>query len=82
MTATVDERGRVLIPKSLRDHLGLTPGAPVEIVEEDGRLVLQRAVDAKEALRSLLGVLHEGNRVPDAPKIDPLKIKEIWEKDF
>ncbi|WP_374121975.1 AbrB/MazE/SpoVT family DNA-binding domain-containing protein [Frankia sp. AiPa1] len=29
--------GRVVIPKALRDVLGLTAGQPLEIVERDGR---------------------------------------------
>jgi AbrB family looped-hinge helix DNA binding protein len=56
MKATIDKAGRLVIPKSLRDHLGLRPGE-VEVVadgaalrvepvagelldERDGRLVI------------------------------------------
>ncbi len=31
MEATVDSAGRILLPKSLRDSLGLAPGSTVEI---------------------------------------------------
>lgn len=31
MDATIDSGGRVLLPKSLRDSLGLTPGSKVDI---------------------------------------------------
>ncbi|MFD4420773.1 AbrB/MazE/SpoVT family DNA-binding domain-containing protein [Agromyces sp. NPDC058484] len=31
MDATIDSGGRLLIPKSLRDALGLTPGSKVDI---------------------------------------------------
>ena len=31
MKATIDSVGRILIPKALRDALGLTSGSPVEI---------------------------------------------------
>jgi AbrB family looped-hinge helix DNA binding protein len=56
MKATIDKAGRLVIPKPLRDRLGLTPGEvevvadgaalrvePVtsdELTEEDGRLVI------------------------------------------
>ena len=41
MEATLDRFGRVLIPKRVRDHLGLTPGAILRI-EEVGQEILLR----------------------------------------
>jgi AbrB family looped-hinge helix DNA binding protein len=38
MRTDIDSAGRVVIPKSLRDALGLTPGQPLEIAERDGHL--------------------------------------------
>ena len=38
MRTAIDSAGRVVIPKSLRDALGLTAGQPLDIVERDGRL--------------------------------------------
>jgi AbrB family looped-hinge helix DNA binding protein len=38
MRTTIDARGRVAIPKPLRDELGLTPGTQLEIRAVDGRL--------------------------------------------
>ena len=56
MRTTIDKAGRVVIPKRLRDELGLRPGpvevtsdgatlrvepvSPSELVEEGGRLVI------------------------------------------
>lgn len=31
MEATIDSGGRILLPKSLRDALGLTPGSTVDV---------------------------------------------------
>jgi AbrB family looped-hinge helix DNA binding protein len=38
MKATIDQGGRVVVPKDVRERLGLTPGAEVELSEVDGRL--------------------------------------------
>lgn len=41
MRTSVDRFGRVVIPKELRDRLGLTPGAPLELEAAEDRLELR-----------------------------------------
>jgi AbrB family looped-hinge helix DNA binding protein len=43
MIATIDGGGRILVPKGLREKLGLTPGTRVELIEADGRLEISPA---------------------------------------
>jgi len=38
---SIDRAGRLVIPKRLRDRLGLAEGVRLHIWEEDGRLVLE-----------------------------------------
>jgi AbrB family looped-hinge helix DNA binding protein len=38
MRTAIDSAGRVVIPKALRDALGLMAGQSLEIAERDGRL--------------------------------------------
>lgn len=38
MKATIDSAGRILLPKALREWLGLAGGERVQIVERGGRI--------------------------------------------
>lgn len=38
----IGERGQITIPKALREQYGLLPHLHIEIVEEDGKLILRR----------------------------------------
>lgn len=39
--AKVDAKGRIVLPKEIRERLGLTPGEEVDIHEEDGKAVVE-----------------------------------------
>ncbi len=43
MRTTIDSGGRVVIPKAIRDRLGLSPGADVELAEADGGVEIRPA---------------------------------------
>ncbi|KEK22064.1 AbrB/MazE/SpoVT family DNA-binding domain-containing protein [Bacillus gaemokensis] len=42
ITRRVDELGRVVIPKELRDTLGIKEKTPLEIFVEDEKIILQK----------------------------------------
>lgn len=43
MKSTMDSAGRIVVPKPLRQALGLKPGQPLEIRAGDGRLEIEIA---------------------------------------
>ena len=60
--ATVSSRGQTVIPKPVREHLGLQPGDEVEfIVRDDGEVLVKPAT---EDIRKLKGMLHRAGRKP------------------
>lgn len=43
MKTTIDNAGRLVIPKSIRQQAGLKPGVPLEIRWKDGRIEIEPA---------------------------------------
>jgi AbrB family looped-hinge helix DNA binding protein len=41
MQTAIDRAGRIVVPKALRDELGLTPGQRLDISVRDGRLEVE-----------------------------------------
>jgi AbrB family looped-hinge helix DNA binding protein len=51
MRTTIDSAGRVVIPKELRDRLGLEGGTALELRERDGRIEIEPAPAAMKLVR-------------------------------
>jgi AbrB family looped-hinge helix DNA binding protein len=73
----IDDKGRITIPKRLREELDLREGSKVKLVSEDGKIVIMKPVTPNEFIREMEGFIEEGSAVQ---KANPLKLKEIWEK--
>jgi AbrB family looped-hinge helix DNA binding protein len=51
MRTTIDAAGRLVIPKPIRDRLGLRGNQQVEIIERDGRIEIEPAPTDVELVR-------------------------------
>lgn len=78
MITTIDTGGRVVIPKSIRDHLGLQPGIAVEVVEHDGHIEIAPANSTLE-LVEVDGVL-VATSSDDLPPLTDDIVRETLER--
>jgi AbrB family looped-hinge helix DNA binding protein len=75
--SVMDDKGRVAIPKRLRDELDLREGSKVKIVSENGKIVIMKPLTPDEFINEMEGFIKEGSKVQ---KTASLKLKEIWKK--
>ena len=55
----VDERGRVLIPREVRERLGLSKGSRLLLVELGGDTIVLRKLDVRGILEAIARVIRE-----------------------
>lgn len=67
MTHKVGPKGQVVLPKDLRDELGIAPGDEVMFDRTDDRIVVRKAKSKRELLDELVGSLPPSD-------IDPLTV--------
>ena len=54
-TSTMSSRGQTVIPKAIREHLGLHPGDLIDfVVGDDGGVLVRPAVEDVRRLKGLL----------------------------
>lgn len=72
--ATVDSKGRIVLPKEVRESLGIDPGTEVEIHAEDGKAVVEPEDDPEqviERMESLLADIPEDRDPTPYEDLDP-----------
>lgn len=73
MLATIDAEGRVVVPKQIRERLGLRPGTQVELTEVDGVLEVAPSVTPMTVVERHCLVMLEAystlTRLPEPPRI-------------
>jgi AbrB family looped-hinge helix DNA binding protein len=78
MQTASDAAGRVVIPKALRDALGLTAGQPLEIAERDGRLEIVSAPTPMKLVDEGDGVVAEAEA--DTPVLTADLVRDTLER--
>lgn len=68
---SLDERGRIVIPKEAREKLGLKPNQRLLVRVREGEIVLRPPTGAGEFIAELRGCV-TGSR------IKPSELKEMW----
>jgi AbrB family looped-hinge helix DNA binding protein len=61
MSYRVGPKGQVVVPKDVREALGISPGDEVDVDAVDGEVRIRR----RHALRSLLGIAADGATTAD-----------------
>ena len=74
MKSTIDSAGRIIVPKAMRDALGLKPGQALEIRAGDGRLESEIAPTPMTLQKRGKGLV----AVPDE-ELPPLSAREVRE---
>jgi AbrB family looped-hinge helix DNA binding protein len=74
MRASIDSAGRIVVPKALRDALGVRPGQELDVHLIDGRLVIEVAATTMRLKRRRKAL----TAVP-LPKLPPLTADQVRE---
>jgi len=48
---TIDERGRVTIPKSIREKYNFIPGEEIEIIDENDKIILKLLIPKQKTVK-------------------------------
>jgi len=81
---SLDEKGRITIPKPLRERLGIEPGDRVSVDVEGGRIVVKPhgTVSREKFIDTMEGCLSRETRASNAPDVDPTDLKDEWAEDL
>jgi AbrB family looped-hinge helix DNA binding protein len=78
MRATIDAAGRIVVPKPLREALGLKPGLPLEIRASDRGLEIEIAVTPMRLTKRGKGVVAVPART--LPRLSSDQVRETLER--
>ena len=76
----VDSKGRIVLPKEVRERLGITPGTEVDINEEDGKAIVEPEDNPEQVIERMERLIAEtsserGDTKPLDEGTDPIAKK-------
>ncbi|MBS7648764.1 MAG: AbrB/MazE/SpoVT family DNA-binding domain-containing protein [Candidatus Bathyarchaeia archaeon] len=71
---SIDNKGRILIPKKIREMVRLKAGGKARLKVEDEKIIIMPPISPEEFMEEMEGCIRNGT-----PTIDPLKLKKMWE---
>lgn len=74
---TVGEKGQVVVPKDIREHLGIKPGSEVIFEVRGKEIVLKPGVDPKKFVEEFCSIRKKVKR-----RLDLKDIKKITEEQY
>lgn len=77
MTYKVGAKGQVVLPKAMRDRLGIKPGDEVTFDERGEEIVVRRATPTAEVLDDLVGMLRDDD--DPIPLTAAVEAEHRWE---
>lgn len=77
MKASIDHAGRLVIPKPLRDQLGINEKTPLSIEARDGEIVIAPVTPAFRAVKRGAGLVLEAEG--DVPPLTAEMVREVLE---
>jgi len=72
--AKVDSKGRVVLPQSVREQLGIVPGTEVEIREKDGRAVIEPEKDPEQIIERMESLIDDAAASRTSHSYDDLDV--------
>ena len=81
MQTSIDKFGRILVPKELRDGMGLAPGAPLELQRSGDSLVITPAAQGPLLVREGGVLVFTGEFLGQAPDIGEMIDKGRADRD-
>lgn len=77
--AKVDSKGRIVLPKEVRDRLSITPGTEVDVRTEDGKAVVEPETAPEQIIDRMETLVAETAPEPDETTplddVDPVATK-------
>ena len=74
MITTIDNAGRIVIPKSLRDQAGLAPGTEIDIRIRNGHLEIEPVATISVEKR---GRFYVAVAPPGTPPVEPAAVDDF-----